>query len=129
MAAMNGIIYVALGGALGASARHLTGEWARRGFGPDFPYGTLIVNILGSFLMGLFMGWFLARVAQSDNLRLFIATGFLGGFTTFSAFSLDAINLLERKAHGPFFLYVAGSVITAIIALAIGFWIARKVFS
>jgi len=128
MAAMNGILYVALGGALGASGRHLVGLWAGRALGVGFPYGTFIVNVVGSLLMGLLIGWLLTREG-GDNLKLFLATGFLGGFTTFSAFSLDAFNLLERKAYTPFFLYVAGSVVVAIAALAIGLFIARRVFS
>ena len=124
---MNGIIYVAIGGALGASARYLTGLWATRQLPAGFPYGTLIVNIVGSLIMGILMGWLLTR-DSSETAKLFLATGFLGGFTTFSAFSLDAINLLERKAYMPFFLYVGGSIIIAILALAIGLWIGRRVF-
>lgn len=124
---MNGILYVALGGALGASGRHLVGLWAGRAFGAGFPYGTFIVNIFGSLLMGLLIGWLLTREG-GDHLKLFLATGFLGGFTTFSAFSLDAINLLERKAYTPFFLYVGGSVVIAIAALAVGLLIAKRVF-
>ncbi len=125
---MNGILYVAIGGALGASGRHLVGLWAGRSLGSGFPYGTFIVNIVGSLLMGFVIGWLLTRDG-SDHLKLLIATGFLGGFTTFSAFSLDAINLLERKAYSPFLLYVGGSVIVAILALWAGLMIARKVWS
>lgn len=124
---MNGILYVAIGGALGASGRHMIGLWAERSVGAGFPYGTFIVNVFGSLLMGLVIGW-LATRQGGDNLKLFLATGFLGGFTTFSAFSLDAINLLERKAYTPFMLYVGGSVFVAILALWIGLMIARKVF-
>ncbi len=127
MALMNGIFYVAIGGALGASGRHLVSLWAGRSLGAGFPYGTFIVNVLGSLLMGLLIGWLLTREG-GDNLKLLLATGFLGGFTTFSAFSLDAINLLERKAHSPFLLYVGGSVIIAIFALWVGLIIARKVW-
>ncbi len=125
---MNGILYVALGGALGASGRHAVGLWASRSFGEAFPYGTLIVNVLGSLAMGLLIGWLVTKQG-GDNLKLFLATGFLGGFTTFSAFSLDAINLLERKSYAPFMIYVAGSVVIAIAALWIGLVLARKVWS
>jgi len=122
---MNAILYVALGGGLGAAARYLTSEWAGRQLG-SFPYGTMIVNIAGSLLMGLVIGWLLSKSAGSENLKLFLATGFLGGFTTFSAFSLDAMNLLEAKSYGAFSAYVGGSVILAILALMIGLIIARK---
>lgn len=125
---MNGLLYVALGGALGASGRHMVGQWAGRSLSTGFPYGTFIVNVAGSLLMGLLIGWLLAREG-GDNLKLFLATGFLGGFTTFSAFSLDAINLLERKAYTPFAVYVGGSVIIAILALWIGLIVARKIWT
>ncbi len=123
---MNGIIYVALGGAFGASGRHLVGQWALRNLDSGFPWGTFIVNVVGSLFMGVLIGWLMTKQG-GQNLKLFLATGFLGGFTTFSAFSLDAINLLERKTIGPFIFYVGGSIIIAVIALALGLWIARKV--
>jgi len=125
---MNGLIYVALGGGFGAAARYLTTEWAGRRYG-EFPYGTMIVNIAGSLLMGLVIGWLMTKAAGSDSLKLFLATGFLGGFTTFSAFSLDAMNLLEEKSYGGFAAYVGGSVIVAILALVIGLYISRKIFT
>ncbi|NNE57057.1 MAG: fluoride efflux transporter CrcB [Hellea sp.] len=124
---MNAILYVAFGGAIGAAARYLTTEWAGRRFG-EFPYGTMIVNIVGSLLMGLVIGWLMTKAAGSDSLKLFLATGVLGGFTTFSAFSLDAMNLLEEKSYSGFAAYVGGSVLLAIIALMIGLVLARKVF-
>jgi len=125
---MNGLLYVAFGGALGASGRHLVGQWAQRSLGAGFPYGTFIVNVVGSLLMGLVIGWLMTREG-SDNLKLFLATGFLGGFTTFSAFSLDAMTLLERKAFTPFLTYVGGSVLIAILALWIGLMLAKKVWT
>jgi len=125
---MNGIFLIAAGGALGAVFRHLVGETTRKAYGSAFPYGTMTVNILGSLLMGLLIGWLLAKQG-SDHLKLFLATGFLGGFTTFSAFSLDAINLLESKSYSAFGLYIFGSVIFAIMALWIGLMIARKIFA
>ncbi len=124
---MNGILNVAIGGALGASGRYLIGQWAGRTFNSEFPFGTFIVNIFGSLLMGILIGWLLTREG-GEQMKLFLATGFLGGFTTFSAFSLDVINLLERKAYTPFILYVSGSVVLAIAALAIGLFVAKRVF-
>ena len=125
---MNGLLYVALGGALGASARHLTGQASVRAFGHGYPYGTFIANVLGGFLMGLLVGWMAHKVSGGENMRLFLGVGLLGGFTTFSSFSLDAVSLYERGAYGPLAGYIAGSVILSIAALMIGLFMARKVF-
>ena len=125
---MNGLLYVALGGALGASARHLLGEGAKRAFGPDYPYGTLCANILGGFFMGLLAGWLAYKISGSENIRLFLGVGLLGGFTTFSSFSLEAFSMLERKAYGTFAGYISMSVIISIAALAVGLMLARKMF-
>ena len=125
---MNGILYVALGGALGASCRHLLGLATLKAFGPDYPYGTVAANVLGGFLMGLLAGWLALKVSGGANLRLFLGVGLLGGFTTFSAFSLDAVLMYEKKAYGALLGYVGGSVILSIGALMIGLILARKVF-
>ncbi|MCF6221683.1 MAG: fluoride efflux transporter CrcB [Robiginitomaculum sp.] len=129
---MNGILYVALGGALGASGRHLLGSLALRTMGPGYPYGTLAVNVFGGFLMGLLVGWLAlkgsALAGGANNLRLFLAVGVLGGFTTFSAFSLDAMRMIETKAYGAALGYISASVVFSILALFIGLVIARKVF-
>lgn len=123
---MQGLFYVALGGAIGASARHLVGIGAKSWFGTGFPYGTFIVNVLGSFLMGLLIGWLALKISGHENLKLFLATGLLGGFTTFSAFSLDAIQLFEKKDYAAFAGYVGGSVILSLLALFLGLIIMRK---
>jgi len=123
---MNGFIVVALGGALGASLRHLVGQISLRAFGPGFPYGTMIANVLGGLLMGLLVGWLALKVSGGQNMRLFLGVGLLGGFTTFSAFSLDAVQMLEKKAYGALSLYVGGSVILSIAALLLGLIIMRK---
>jgi len=125
---MNGILYVALGGAVGASLRHMLGLAASRLWGTGYPYGTFIANILGGLLMGLLVGWLAHKVSGGQNLRLFLGVGLLGGFTTFSAFSLDAVMMYERKAYGAMAGYIGGSVILSIGALMIGLIIARKVF-
>lgn len=125
---MNGILYVALGGALGASARHILGLATFKTLGPGYPYGTMAANVLGGFLMGLLAGWLALKVSGGANLRLFLGVGLLGGFTTFSAFSLDAVLMYEKKAYGALLGYVGGSVILSIGALMIGLILARKVF-
>lgn len=129
---MNGIFYVALGGALGASGRHLLSGFALRVFGQVYPYGTLAANVFGGLLMGLLVGWLALKgsgLAQGgENLRLFLAVGVLGGFTTFSAFSLDAMRMIEDKTYGTALGYISVSVIFSILAVFIGLVIARKVF-
>jgi len=123
---MSGILYVALGGAVGASLRYVLGLAATRSLGPDYPYGTLAANVLGGFLMGLLAGWLAFKISGAENIRLFLGVGLLGGFTTFSAFSLEAFAMLEKKAYGAFAGYVGGSVVLSIGALIIGVMIARK---
>ena len=129
---MNGLLYVAAGGALGASARHLAGIAAGRALGDGYPYGTFIANILGGFLMGLLVGWLAQRVPSGtsgdQSLRLLLGVGLLGGFTTFSSFSLDAVLMYQRKAYGLMAGYIGGSVILSIAALMMGLMLARKAF-
>ena len=125
---MNGIVYVALGGAMGASARHLLGMATFKALGPGYPYGTLAANVLGGFLMGFLYIFLITKFHGGTNLRLFLGVGLLGGFTTFSAFSLDAFLMFEKKAYGALLGYVGGSVILSIGALMIGLILARKVF-
>ncbi len=126
---MNGILYVALGGALGASLRHLLGTATLKTLGPDYPYGTMMANVMGSFLMGMLAGWLALKISGGTNLRLFLGVGLLGGFTTFSAFSLEAVLMYERKAYGALAGYVGGSVILSIGALVVGLILARKIFA
>ncbi|MEM7289211.1 MAG: fluoride efflux transporter CrcB [Pseudomonadota bacterium] len=121
---MNSLFLVALGGAIGAAMRHLSGIAALRLLGPAFPWGTLFVNVAGSLIMGLFIAWLVKR-GGSNDLRLFVATGILGGFTTFSAFSLDVANLVERGAMIPALGYVAASVSISVLAIFIGLWFGR----
>jgi len=111
---------VFLGAGLGGALRHGVNVGAARMFGYGFPFGTLIVNIAGSFLMGLLAGYFVFRPGISQHFRLFLTTGILGGFTTFSAFSLDTALLIERHAYWLAAAYVAGSVAASVIALFAG---------
>ena len=126
---MNTLLAVAAGGAIGAGARHLFGLQMLRLFGPSFPWGTFAVNIVGSLLMGLLAGLFALKLELSPELRSFLTTGILGGFTTFSAFSLDAVNMLERGDTGLAFAYMGGSVVLGVGALFLGLVIIRILFS
>ncbi len=120
------VLIVALGGAIGASARYLSGAWIIRVMGSGFPYGTMFVNVVGSFLMGLLAVYLMERMDGSwARYAPFLMTGVLGGFTTFSAFSLDALFLMERGRMGAAALYMGGSVVLAIGALFLGMMIAR----
>ena len=117
------IIWVALGGALGAVGRYLVGLSVKTASG--FPWATMSVNILGSLLMGLVIGWLSRQNGGSDALRLFVAVGILGGFTTFSAFSMDLFTLLERRDIAATMLYLGGSLLGGLVAFIIGFMALR----
>ncbi|WP_099866574.1 fluoride efflux transporter CrcB [Pararhizobium haloflavum] len=121
-------LLVALGGAIGASLRHLTSLAALRILGPQFPFGTMTVNIVGSFAMGVLVELIARRFGASSELRLFLATGLLGGYTTFSAFSLDTIVLWERGAATLAVCYVVASVLVSIAALVAGLSLGRAIF-
>lgn len=121
------ILHVALGGAIGAVLRFGTGLALVRVTGPGFPLAILTVNILGSFLMGLFATFAFHR--DIGHLSPFVMTGILGGFTTFSAFSLETFTLYERGDIALAALYVALSVVLSITALALGVWLARMAWA
>jgi CrcB protein len=122
------LLIVMAGGGIGAGARHLVNVGAARLLGVAFPWGTLTVNVVGSFVMGALAAWFAFRgVGGGQHLRLFLATGILGGFTTFSSFSLDSIVLWERGAHGLAALYVGASVVVSIAALCAGLALVRAI--
>lgn len=123
---MNAMVLVMAGGALGAGLRHLVGRAALSAFGAGWPWGTLIVNLAGGFAMGLVAAT-ISRVASGEPWRLFLAVGLLGGFTTFSAFSLDALLMIERGAWAQMLVYAALSVAGSIAALALGASLARSV--
>jgi CrcB protein len=115
-----GYLLVFLGAGIGGALRHGVNLASVKYFGLAFPFGTVIVNVLGSFLMGLFAGYFAYRTGIPQHFRLFLTTGILGGFTTFSAFSLDTALLIERHAYGQAAAYVAASVLIGLGALFAG---------
>lgn len=127
---MSKLIFVALGGAGGSVARYLVGVAALRGLGSHWPYGTFAVNVVGGFLMGALAGYLAHRGgADQERWRLLLGVGVLGGFTTFSAFSLEAALMIEKRAYGQAFTYAAASVLLSVAALFAGLLVARRVFA
>ena len=123
---MQAFLLVGLGGAIGAMARYGTGVLVGHFWRTPFPVATLLINIVGSLAMGLLVGWLARTLPPGQNeIRLFVAVGILGGFTTFSAFSLDVITLMERGDFGQAVIYVVGSVILAVVALSAGLLLFR----
>ena len=120
------LLYVMVGGAVGSGARYLTGRAMLSLLGADYPFGTLAVNLIGGLLMGVLVG-VLARNTASETWRLLLGVGVLGGFTTFSAFSLDVVAMIERGAIGVAFGYVLVSVIGSVAALFAGLSAVRAV--
>ncbi len=120
-----GYLIVFLGGGVGAALRHGVNIGASRLLGTSFPFGTLTVNVVGSLAMGLLVSWFAFEGAPSQHWRLFLTTGMLGGFTTFSTFSLDSALLYERGELGLAALYVAASVAAGLAGLFGGLALVR----
>lgn len=121
---MPNLLLVMIGGAIGAGCRYQVGRFALHYWGAAFPWGTLLVNLLGGLLIGALAGTF-ARTGGSEQLRLLLAVGALGGFTTFSAFSLETFNMIGRGALAAAFFYVLASVAGALLMLFLGLWLAR----
>jgi len=119
------ILAVAVGGAIGSVARYLVGIGSGKLFGLAFPWGTLVINIAGSFLIGAFAESFALRWDAPQAVRVFLTVGICGGFTTFSAFSLDAYLLMERGELWPAAAYVIGSVVLSIGGLVAGLYLMR----
>jgi CrcB protein len=113
------LFLVMVGGAFGTAARYLVGRGAVAAFGPIFPYGTLAVNVIGGF------AGMLARIGGNENTRLLLGVGVLGGFTTFSSFSLEVVTMVERDAWATALGYVLASVLGAVLALFAGLWLTR----
>jgi len=121
------LLYVAIGGGLGAVGRYSLGLAFERVGGSGFSYSTMVANIIGSFLMGLLVVWLLGKGEAAESYRLLLGVGLLGGFTTFSSFSLEAMNLL-KQGMGPFLAYVLASVIISLLAIAMGLYLGRQIW-
>lgn len=117
---MLGAISVAIGGALGSMARYLVGGWFASRFGGSFPYGTFVINVTGSFIIGLFLAFAEERVSLSPYWRLFFAVGFVGGYTTFSTFEYESARLFQAGQTLLGATYLIGSVVTGGVAVVAG---------
>ncbi|RIA37826.1 camphor resistance protein CrcB [Hephaestia caeni] len=122
---MFALLLVMIGGAIGAGARHLVGKWTLHALGPGYPWGILTVNLVGGFVMGLLAGFLMRQSVGHESFRLFVGVGILGGFTTFSSFSLDVATMIERGDWGVALGYVLISVIGSVLALFGGLALAR----
>jgi CrcB protein len=122
---MQSALVVFLGAGLGGALRHCVNHFIARMLGAGFPVATLAINVSGSLIMGLFTGYFAMKGDPGQQWRLFLTTGVLGGYTTFSTFSLDAVLLWEQDAYGLAILYVIGSVTASIGGLFCGLWVVR----
>jgi fluoride exporter len=117
---INNILLVGLGGGLGSVARYLCQRWVSQLYPHSFPYGTLAVNVIGCLLIGIFWAFSLKHVTDAAQWKLFLMTGLCGGFTTFSAFTLEGINLLKEQRTGLFFWYVGLSILAGLAATYVG---------
>jgi fluoride exporter len=123
------LILATIGGALGSAARHLVNVGMSRAFGASYPWSTLAVNVVGSFLMGFLVDMILRRFGGSPELRTFFATGILGGFTTFSAFTLDISTLIGRGDSTAAFGYIVASVAISLAALYAGLALSKALIA
>jgi CrcB protein len=120
-------LFVCLAGGAGTGARYLLGGWAQRAFGPAFPYGTTMINVIGSFLIVIIMHLGLERGAISADLRVILTTGVMGGFTTYSTFNYESIRFLQQGAWGLAALNVAVTVVGCLLAGGLGLICARAI--
>lgn len=124
---MTPFLLIGLGGFLGANSRYLVGGWAASRFGAAFPFGTLIINLTGSFVMGLFLTLVTERFIVQPNFRLFFAVGFLGAYTTFSTFTFESVVLLQSRAYLFAAANLFGSLALGVGAVLLGVIVARLV--
>ena len=120
---------VAFGGALGSVLRYAVAGWVQPAWWPGFPFGIFVVNITGGLVMGLITALAALKLNLTPEMRAFLTTGILGGYTTFSTFSLDSALLIERGAYAQAVTYVVGSAVLSILALFLGLWIIRGLYA
>ncbi|MEN9548273.1 MAG: camphor resistance protein CrcB [Bacteroidota bacterium] len=117
---INHFFLIGLGGAIGSAMRYLCQRWLGQLLPQPFPIGTLAVNVIGCFLIGIFWGYYAKPLTTDSEWKLFLMTGWCGGFTTFSAFTLDGVHLLKEQRLGLFFLYVGASLVIGLAATYLG---------
>jgi CrcB protein len=120
-------IVISIGGLLGANARYLLANWAAQRLGASFPYGTFIINISGSFILGLFMALLQDRAFVHPNYRLFFATGFCGAYTTFSTFTYESLRLFQDGSFLLGFTNIFGSILVGMLGVFLGFVVGRMI--
>jgi len=118
-------LWIGLGGFVGANARYLVQQWAANRWGAGFPYGTMLANVSGSFIIAFFLTLATGRLPVSPELRLFVAVGFLGGFTTFSSFSLETFQLLEQSGWQAALLNFLGNTVMGLAGVILGILLAN----
>jgi fluoride exporter len=126
---MDKVLIIGAGGFIGANARYFVGDWLARQFGSTFPLGTLIINVSGSLLLALFMGWFLSQTDASPASRLFFAVGFCGAYTTFSAYAVESVLLMQAGEWGKGILNLALNNGLCLLAAAVGLALSTRVVS
>ena len=123
------IAAVGIGGGIGALIRYFMASWIQPSWWPGFPFGILVVNVTGGLIMGLVVALAAVKMSISPELRAFLTTGILGGYTTFSTFSLDSALLMQRGAYTQAAAYIVGSVVLSIVALFFGMWLVRAIYA
>ncbi len=126
---MNRYLLIAMGAAAGANARYLVGLWAGNRLGADFPYGTLIVNVIGSFILGFLLNLGTGRLQLSPEARLLLAVGFLGAFTTFSSYTVESLNLFREATLWRGLLSITANNLVGLLGAILGATLARWVQS
>jgi fluoride exporter len=121
------LMLVATGGMLGSVARYVTAKSIDEKLSTGFPYGTLAVNIIGSFILGFLYAWVSRKTIDNENIRLLIGTGFCGGFTTFSAFAFENVNFLQQKIISQSMLYILLTLVIGFLAVAAGMMLAKAI--
>jgi len=123
---MERYLWIAAGAVLGANARYLVAQWAAERLGAAFPFGTLIVNLTGSFVLGFLLSLTTERFAVSPAMRLFLAVGFLGSYTTFSSYTVESLGLLQNGAPASGLLNILGNNVAGLICALLGVYLARQ---
>lgn len=126
---MFNMLLVAMGGAVGAAARYGVSSAVSRLAGSAWPWGTFAINIAGSLLIGVLAGWLAFRGGGGTQLRLLLGVGFLGGFTTFSAYTMEIALMVERREWAAAAAYSISSVVLGLVAVFVGLWLARRIFA